>query len=212
MSKPASRKPSVRAVVFDIGGVMTRLNPPTEFFDTAAIELVIPAIENLDAGEIDPESFIRHVAEISGKPAALIARAFDEWIGEPYDGLEPLIDDLHAAGVTTACLSNTNARHWQRLAGDADALPPIDPHLPLDRLHYRFTSFELGRRKPLHDIYHHAAALLALPASSILFFDDTEHNVHAARDAGWLAERIDPDAETAPQMRDHLSRHGVLSI
>ncbi|MEO0963573.1 MAG: HAD-IA family hydrolase [Planctomycetota bacterium] len=207
----AERGPAIQAVVFDIGGVMTRLNPPAELFDPKQIELILPAIANLDAGEVEPDDFIAHVASISGKPADWIARVFDDWIGHAYADLEPLIDDLHAAGVVTACLSNTNARHWRVLAGDPAAEPPVDPHLPLHRLHHRFTSFELGRRKPLHDIYHHAAALLALPPSSILFFDDTEPNVSAARDAGWLAELIDPDAETAPQMRGHLSRHGVLA-
>lgn len=204
------RTPAIQAVVFDIGGVMTRLNPPAELFDPRQVELIMPAIHHLDAGEVDPEDFIEHVASISGKPADEIARVFDGWIGHAYADLEPLIDDLHAAGVTTACLSNTNARHWRLLIGDTEADPPIDPHIPLHRLHHRFTSFELGRRKPLNDIYHHAAALLALPPSAILFFDDTEANVHAARNAGWHAELVDPTRETAPQMRDDLSRHGVL--
>jgi len=205
-----ARKTKVKAVVFDIGGVMCRLNPPADLFDPQTIEQIIPAVHNLDAGEVAPDDFIDYVASVSGKPADAIAAVFDGWIGDAYPELEQLIDDLHDAGLTTACLSNTNARHWGVLIGDAEADPPVPGRVPLDRLHHRFASFQLGRRKPLRDIYDHAAALLALPPGQLLFFDDTADNVAAARDAGWLAEPIDPTHDTVPQMRDHLARHGVL--
>jgi len=209
--QPAGKATPIKAVVFDIGGVLCRLNPPADLFDPATVEQITPAVHNLDAGEVAPDDFIDYAASVSGKPADEIAGVFDGWIGEAYPDLERLIDDLHAAGLTTACLSNTNARHWGVLVGDPEADPPVAGRVPLDRLHHRFASFQLGRRKPLRDIYDHAAALLALPPASLIFFDDTEANVAAARDAGWLAERVDPDRETVPQMRDHLARHGVLA-
>jgi len=45
----------------------------------------------------------------------------------------------------------------------------------------------------------------------VLFFDDLGINVEAARSCGWRAERIDPGAETAPQIRAHLVRYRVLA-
>ncbi|MEM6334237.1 MAG: HAD-IA family hydrolase [Planctomycetota bacterium] len=202
--------PNIRAVVFDIGGVMCKLNPPAELFDAQAVELITPAVHHLDTGEVHPDDFIAHVANVTGKPADTIAAVFDGWIGDPYPDLNPLLDDLHAAGLTTACLSNTNARHWQTLAGDPNASPPVPALLPLDRLHHRLTSFEMGRRKPNRDIYDHAAALLALPSDQLVFFDDTEPNVTAARQAGWHAHPIDPDRDTVPQIRHHLATLNAL--
>jgi putative hydrolase of the HAD superfamily len=211
-SQAASPSPSiVKAVLFDIGGVLTRLNPPADLFEPDTVAHLMPAVHRLDTGEVAPDDFIAHVAGVTHKPADEIAAVFDGWIGEPYADLDGLIDDLHQAGVTTACLSNTNARHWAVLVGDTHARPPIPPLLPLRRLHHRFASFEMRLRKPGRDIYTRAAALLDRPPSELMFFDDTEENVDAARDAGWHAERIDPDGETVPQMRRHLAERGVLS-
>ncbi|MEO0587664.1 MAG: HAD family phosphatase [Planctomycetota bacterium] len=210
MTTNPAASPTIRAVVFDIGGVMCKLNPPAELFDAKAVELIMPAVHHLDAGEVHPDDFIAHVAAVTNKPADLIAAVFDGWIGDPYPDFHPLLDDLHAAGLTTACLSNTNARHWDVLAGNPDASPPVPALLPLDRLHHRLTSFEMGRRKPNRDIYDHAAALLSLKPAELVFFDDTEPNVAAARDAGWHAHPIDPTRDTMPQMRDHLATLHVL--
>ena len=43
----------------------------------------------------------------------------------------------------------------------------------------------------------------------ILFFDDAEENVQAARAVGWRAERIDPAGDTARQIAEALAQHGV---
>ncbi len=43
----------------------------------------------------------------------------------------------------------------------------------------------------------------------MLFFDDAEENVRAARAVGWRAERIDPAGDTARQMTGALAEHDV---
>ncbi len=44
----------------------------------------------------------------------------------------------------------------------------------------------------------------------ILFGDDTEENVIAARVVGWRATRVDPAGVPAQQIIDALAKHGVL--
>ena len=51
-----------------------------------------------------------------------------------------------------------------------------------------FISSELKAKKPQPEFYARVQALLELPASSILLWDDSPANVAAALEAGWQAE------------------------
>ena len=64
--------------------------------------------------------------------------------------------------------------------------------------------------KPGLDIYHAFVERTGHRAAGILFFDDLEENVVAARRAGWNAEQIDHTGDTAAQIRGHLREYGVL--
>ncbi len=75
--------------------------------------------------------------------------------------------------------SNTNKEHWHsQVRASGGRLGRIEAHL----------SHELGAEKPNLDSYMMVAARAALPPESLLFFDDLPANVEGARRAGWQAE------------------------
>lgn len=57
-----------------------------------------------------------------------------------------------------------------------------------DAFDYLFFSCEVGRQKPDQDYYQYIEKSLNLEKESILFWDDLEINVIAARENGWKAE------------------------
>ena len=124
-----------------------------------------------------------------------------------YAGVAELLDELGAAGVATACLSNTNATHWQ-LMGD----PASHSHFPFDRLTHAFASHLLRLRKPDEAIYAHVERATGAAGGEIVFFDDVAENVDAAARRGLarLSHRpVAPD-DPLPQVRSRLRAHGVL--
>ena len=101
-------------------------------------------------------------------------------------------------GATTAVLSNTNALHWETQT-DAERIAAI-----FDR-HY--LSYELGLVKPDVEIFERVLADLGLPGQRVLFLDDNQLNVDAARRAGFDAHR----AEGIDEAREVLRRYGLLA-
>ncbi len=128
-----------------------------------------------------------------------ISAVHDAWIHDEYDGLAAVIDAIHDAGVITACLSNINPIHWERLI----RMPAVS------KLHHQFASHLIGHHKPDEDIYRHLERELNVNGASILFFDDLEENVHAAHKLGWRAVQIDHASPTDAQIRSALGRHGI---
>ena len=63
--------------------------------------------------------------------------------------------------------------------------------------------------KPDREIFKVFERTTGFAGSGIVFFDDIEENVLAARDAGWRAEHTDNTGDTAAQLREHLGWHGV---
>ena len=118
-----------------------------------------------------------------------------------------MFDALGEAGVETAVLSNTNDEHWRRLN-------PPDPsraEFPtLLRADHHFASHIVGFRKPDARIFEAVEAYTGHRGARILFFDDLEAHVEAARIHGWLAELIDPTGDTAAQLLEGLKRRGVI--
>ena len=128
-----------------------------------------------------------------------IERIHHAWVIEQYPRVEETIDRIHAGGVRTAALSNTNHAHWLRMR----EFPAIM------KLKQRLASHELGMTKPDPAIYRAAEQRLGLNGSAILFFDDLAENIDAARCVGWQAVHIDHTGDTALQIEHGVRAHGI---
>ena len=69
-----------------------------------------------------------------------------------------------------------------------------------------FTSCWLGVRKPTREMYEKALGMTQTDPRLCLFVDDREQNLAPARALGMQTIRF----ESAPQLRDALTRHGLL--
>lgn len=215
----------IGCVVFDWGGVLIRIcrslreaceRVGIEYREVAAHPELRVSRQELSGryqlGEMDCDSYFAAAAErTNGAYSEAEVRAIhDAWLIEEYAGVSDLIDELNAAGVTTALLSNTNASHAARqLANGAGG--GLEFPAP-SKLTFRAMSHELKIAKPENGIYTAAAEMYGFAGreSALLFFDDLEENVEAARRLGWEAELIDHEGDTAGRMRGHLARYGVL--
>lgn len=214
---PKANSSSIRLVVFDLGRVLVRICRDWQHacerggLDHLAIDPAqAPKLRNVllraEVGKISADQFYREAAHCMGCSPQQIGQISDAFVVAPYPGAADLLAELSAAGVRTACLSNTNEHHWSILSE-----PGHRAWLPMDRLDYRFASHLLRARKPDEAIYAHVEQDVGLLPGAILFFDDVRENVEAARRRGWNADWIDPAPdEPIVQIRDSLRRHGVL--
>lgn len=209
---------AVQLVCFDLGRVLIHLCDgwadamasvgavwTDQVVNSESTERMFTLLERLERGEIDTAAFAAELGAAVDIPAADIQAALGAYLRKPMDGIDPLIDALTALpGVTTACLSNTNALHWQQMHETGG------PHyLGLHRLDYRFASHLLGHCKPAPAIYAHVEQATAIPPQRIMFFDDREENVAAAVKRGWQAHQILPQPAPVPQIVRHLHAAGI---
>ena len=168
----------VRLVCFDLGGVLVRIARNWEdACRLAGVEMPHTTAAHWDrhhalmrryeTGEIDHAGYLREAPGCVGEGVAAeqIVRVFDAWLLGMYPGAADLLDELKRRGLKTACLSNTNARHW-------DTLTRLDEYRPLRRLDYRLASHELGVMKPDEQAYRRAEAATGFTGEKVLFFDD----------------------------------------
>jgi len=149
-----------------------------------------------ETGEIDEETFLRtfFADGRSYDTDGLRALMWDNyrWL----DGMESLLGELLGAGVPMHALSNY-----------PDWYLAIEERLGLSRfLDWTFVSCLTGVRKPDPRAYTGAAETLGLPPSRLLFVDDREKNVAAARSVGLQGVRFD----SAGSLRAALVERGVL--
>lgn len=211
----------VQLVVFDLGGVIVRIVrsweeaheaaglggkpvPDSERFKRERMRLA----QAHQIGTIESGAYFEEMAEVSegAYTAAEIERVIAAWQSAEYEGVGGVVDALEGVGMETAALSNTNAFHWGelRLDGGATRFPTVR------RLRHAFASHLVGAAKPERAIYEAVERETGVAGRRVLFFDDIEAYVAAARDAGWQAERIDPVGDTAAQLMGHLRRYGVI--
>lgn len=211
-----------RVVCFDLGGVVVRICRSfgeacaraglplrdADFMQSeAALEGRRALMHEYQLGVLSSERYFDQLAEATrGRYSAdEVRRIHDAWLLDEYPGLPRLVEVLNAfPAITTACLSNTNERHWSDLADGSRGCFPT-----FSRLERRFASHLVGACKPDPDIYEYAERELGAEPEEILFFDDHVQNVEAARDRGWRAEHIDSERGPAEQMARHLVAHGV---
>jgi putative hydrolase of the HAD superfamily len=206
--------PSV--VCFDIGGVLAQichtwqdaaqvagvthglpLSPSSRLIDLAEIH-------TYQSGELSYHEYLAALGTHLSCSAEDAERVHRGILVVEYPGVDQLEADVRAAGWTTGCLSNTNEPHWIELI-DPARFPTIAG------LDFKMASHEVGLGKPDPAIYRAYCERFGVEPSNIVFFDDYEANVTAARQEGWRAHTIDASGDTAAQMRTILEAEGVLS-
>jgi len=207
----------IQLVCFDLGRVLIRLcdglehacelaevtpsKPITEDNRSELMKLV----EHEEVGGLDSEEFFSLASPLLGLTPDDTKAMSDAWLCGQFDGIHELIDTVNTAGLTSACLSNTNDNHWRAMTD------PVHPNgLPLDKLHHRFASHLVKDRKPNPTIYQHVEQVTGIPSEAILFFDDADENIQAADEQGWHACLITDRENPAAQMTSHLKRLNLI--
>jgi len=209
----------IQLVVFDLGGVLVRIARSwAEAFQRAGIPQMAEAFQADDnalasvldlnslfeLGKINEAQMIDRVREaVEHCSRSQVCDMLDAWLIEPYAGIEGLFENVAAAGLTMACLSNTNERHW-RVVMQMDGR-----YAPLRRLEYRIASHLTGVAKPNAGAYEAVEHQTGVPSKAIAFFDDDQANCQAASARGWNVCRIDPESDTVGQMTEHLGKLDV---
>lgn len=179
-------------LVFDLGGVIVELRGlPVLPQWTGSNEspestwekwLTSSAPKAFESGLIGADEFAeRIVTELSMEVSA--KEYLDYFTRLPIGPYPGALDMLHAlkGNYTTALFSNSNEIHWPLKMG----------RMQLDTaFHHHFASHLMGMAKPDAPAYQHVIDSLNVDPQQILFFDDNQINVDAARNAGMRSERV----------------------
>ena len=198
--------PAIKAVVFDLGGVLLRLRDPIENFELALTEpeflhlwLGSPSVREFERGAIDADSFAQSVVRELGLPMPWrrFLERFHAWPQALFPQAVELLRSVRP-GIRRVLLSNTNAAHWEReeISGALAGLFDLE-----------FLSFRTGLLKPDWPAFDQVREACGCAAGEILFFDDNPGNVAAALAAGQRAFLSRGPAE-AHRVLDRL---GVLA-
>lgn len=241
MITPLTDAAALRCVVFDLGGVLVRIcrswaqgcaaagvahaappntpNTPAPPETPTLIARRHDLVRRYEIGLLSTAQFVDGLTRALGGAYThdQVRAVHDAWLLGQYAGAEALIDELHALGLVTGVLSNTNAGHWHHLVTGPLA-PVVYP--ALQRVHHVHASHLLGLAKPDRAVYDAFARASGLPPASLVFFDDLPENVQGAQAAGWHAVHVshapsDPQAVGAPpedpigQVRAALRRLGL---
>jgi putative hydrolase of the HAD superfamily len=168
----------IRAVVFDLDGVLRHFDPS----HVAGIEerhgLAVGSIhaaafdaELLDAvitGRVDRAAWVQRVGERLRHPQAAA-----EWGRHPSDPdarMLALSDRLRATGIRTAILTNGTDTIADELGESG-----IDAHVDVV-----FNSAQIGVAKPDPRVFQHVLDALELPAEDVFFTDDSASKLAGA--------------------------------
>jgi glucose-1-phosphatase len=205
-------------IVFDLGRVLVRIcdgwqhafkqvgiDLPDDAVDSDTRAHLLKAVHKLETGRADVDVFCNDLASRLNLPCETVTAMWKGYCLGPYEGADALLRDLSTKGHATACLSNTNAQHWQTLTN------PNDPHGKiLKLLDHRFASHLIRARKPEQAIYAHVEMMTGYTPSKILFFDDVEENLVTARTQGWTAHLVERAENPIPAIRQILEKSRLL--
>jgi putative hydrolase of the HAD superfamily len=196
-----------RWLLFDLGGVLMDWAGPREL----PVHLSAPvdadlrlrmagcaAADAFERGAITPEVFAERFVrdwQVRLTPETFLEH-YVAWLRGLYPGAEELLARL-GARYRLACLSNTNALHWEQSA----AMRWLQ-----QRLDVALSSHELQLRKPQPEIFAAALRRLGCAAHEVAYFDDLPANVAAASAAGFDAHHVDGFAA----LEDRIQHLGLL--
>jgi 2-haloacid dehalogenase len=200
--------PDIQAVVFDLGAVVIDWDPRHLYRkvfdgDEAKVEMFLAQIcpsdwnERQDAGRslaVATEERVAAYPEWEREIRAFYGR-WIEMVGGPIPGTADILRELAALGVRLFALSN-----WS-----AETFPLVRHRFPeLDLFEKIVISGEHNCAKPDERFYRLALEEFALPASSLLFIDDSKRNILAAERLGFVTLLF----KSAKELRGDLKAMG----
>jgi HAD superfamily hydrolase (TIGR01509 family) len=200
---------TVAAIVFDLGNVLIKVDhlrfcrrlgalagmSPPEVYAAVFQTGLEPGY---DTGRLSSREFHQRLQAHFGLDLPYPRfREFWTEIFAPLDDMEEVVARL-AERYPLYLLSNTNEMHFQY----------VEEHYPGLLRHFRafILSYRVGSRKPEAGIFQALIRETGLPPAQILFTDDKDEFVAAARTHALTAWHF-----TSPgEFKEQLSRHGLL--
>jgi HAD superfamily hydrolase (TIGR01509 family) len=199
----------IRVLLFDLGGVLIELNDLSTLLQLNGHEMLVntrwpewissPAAREFEMGISTKEQFANKYIEETNLPIKPneFLNAFTQLPKGLYADAHRLIERCRDR-YFIACLSNTNSLHWQRLTREMGIDDMFDQY---------FASHLTGKLKPDRESFEHVLQSLNCDPPAILFLDDNEINVNAARSVGIIAYRTQGAQET----EKILEKIGILT-
>lgn len=131
-------------------------------------------LDRLDIGPV-PESLITELSDVDSAVWSTIRPAASQ-----------ILEDLHNCGRKVAILSNAPTP-LSRVARTTEWAAFVD---------WWFFSAELAMAKPDAEIYREVSTRLSMDPGRLVYFDDRQDNVDAARALGWRAFLWRSDSDT----------------
>ena len=178
-------------ILFDLGGVVVELTGVATMIEWSGGGITeeevwhrwlhSEAVRSFESGKSSIEQFGLELVEEQGLTVTPdeFLHGFGSWIGGTYEGTLEILQALRS-NMPVGCLSNTNPLHWRIMTEEYQLHETFDHH---------FLSYEIGLMKPDKEIFEHVLQEVGHPPQRILYFDDNQLNVDAARETGLNAWR-----------------------
>jgi glucose-1-phosphatase len=190
--------------MFDLGGVLIKCadfnkmlewqNWSTDLSEIRRRWYASDTIINYQRGAISTKEFAETVIS-EFELTVNISRFFREFRLLPtgfYPGADVVLKQL-SRNYVTACLSNTNELHWNKLC----SVNKLEKYFK-----YCYPSHLINKVKPEKGAYTYALTALGVTSGEVAFFDDNKENVDAAKEAGIDAFLTDGFEELCEKLKE----------
>lgn len=175
---------NIANIIFDLGGVLFKLNPQKTFQDFENQGIKTSFFNNredlfykFEIGKISPEDYLSQVNNIckTNMDMPTFKQCWNAMIGEYPEKNRILLENLHKK-FNLYVLSNTNVVHveyFMPIANWCDGL--------FKKIYF---SNEIGMRKPDEECFNFVLNDAKISAQQTLFIDDRSDNIQAAKKLG----------------------------
>jgi putative hydrolase of the HAD superfamily len=201
---------SIRAVVFDFGGVLITSITNQLSKIAARHSTDVPTMLTIMLGPHECGNHRWHQAERGEIAVDDIQDALKPWAAEhnielhgdeiaalmspgQYTVIQPMLEkvaELKNRGLKTGLLTNTFA----------EFRPTMEQDLRFEDFTAVVESFAVGSRKPEPGIYQATADMLGVAHHEILYLDDFPQNIHMAQSFGWSTIHVSDPLAAIPEI------------
>lgn len=201
---------NIEGLLFDLGGVVIEIDferalqswkqwTPLSIEEMRDRFKMDDAYQNHERGEVEASEYfahLRHMLEIEASDAQIKLG----WNAIFLDEIAETVNYIRAVNSDLPCFAFTNSNPTHQVSF-MSAFPRV-----VESFRQVFVSSELGLRKPEPAAFAAIAEATGIRLEAMLFFDDTDENVYAAKTAGMQVVHVKGHLD----VKQALSRIGAL--